>query len=157
MIPDVDGEKFPDEQAEKMFPPEEFPSALSTSFDTEDVLRRWRTHLGYIAHASTVRTEGLPDVRCTHDAGNFMCGFIYWNSLAHYFSIKEDERPVVFLHVPDLSGSEERYAEGTKVAIALIRALVESRRAVGAVRTVKLRTRGEGEKDGKAQLDNNFA
>lgn len=43
---DVDGELFPDSEAEKLFPESEYPSVLHTGFDTEDVLSRWRTSLG---------------------------------------------------------------------------------------------------------------
>ena len=62
-----------------------------------------------------------------------MCGFIYYNSLAHYYDLYgfRGERPVVFMHVPDLSGSEAKLKEGWEVAVALIKALVESRRKVG--------------------------
>jgi hypothetical protein len=43
---DVDGELFPDSEAEKVFPDSEYPSVLHTGFDTDDVLSRWRTSLG---------------------------------------------------------------------------------------------------------------
>lgn len=43
------------------------------------------------------------------------------------------------MHVPDLSASEAKLHEGWEVAVALIKALVESRRKVGV---------GKGEKKG---------
>lgn len=43
---DVDGDVFQDSEAQKVFPDAEYPSALHTGFDTEDVLSRWRTSLG---------------------------------------------------------------------------------------------------------------
>lgn len=135
-IPDVDGERFKDDAAEERFPRSMFPPVLHTSFDREDVLARWRANLGYSSLNTDAETEKKPDVRLSPDAGNFLCGFIYWNSLAHYFSIKEDERPVVFMHVPDLSDRDEKLDTGREVAIALIRALVESRRQVGVVDSV---------------------
>ena len=75
--------------------------------------------------------EQLPDIRVNPDAGNFLCGFIYYNSLSHYHEMGHGERPVIFLHVPDLTGSERKLREGWEVAVALIKALVESRRKVG--------------------------
>lgn len=38
------------------------------------------------------------------------------------------------MHVPDLSGSEAELREGWEVTVALIKALVESRRKVGVGR-----------------------
>ncbi|KAF2033289.1 pyroglutamyl peptidase-like protein type I [Setomelanomma holmii] len=132
-IPDVDGERFPDSEAEAKFPSFKFPTVLKTSFDTFDVLARWKANLGYSSVEGNASDDDAPDVRLSPDAGNFLCGFIYWNSLAHYFSIKEDERPVVFLHVPDLTFSEDKLREGHEVAIALIKALVESKRKNGII------------------------
>ncbi|KAF1923629.1 peptidase C15, pyroglutamyl peptidase I-like protein [Didymella exigua CBS 183.55] len=129
---DVDGELFPDSEAQKAFPDSKYPSALHTGFDTGDVLSRWRTSLGYNNPNGTASIERLPELRTNSDAGNFLCGFIYYNSLAHFHSRDpEAEKPVVFMHVPDLSGSEAKLREGWEVAVALIKALVESRRKVG--------------------------
>jgi pyrrolidone-carboxylate peptidase len=149
---DVDGECFEDANSEQHFPQAKYPSELTTSFDTHDVLARWKANLGYTSIDGTTQDEGCADVRISQDAGNFLCGFIYWNSLAHYFSIKEDERPVVFMHVPDLSGSEDKLREGRDVAVALIKALVESKRKIGVVGR---RQEGGGQKG--VQTDNNFA
>lgn len=134
-IPDVDGELFPDSKAEKTFPSSKFPTALKTSFDTSDVLARWKANLGYSSVEGSAEDEDAPDVRLSPDAGNFLCGFIYYNSLAHYFSIKEDDRSVAFLHVPDLSYSEDKQREGWDVTVALIKALVESKRKNGFVKS----------------------
>jgi pyroglutamyl-peptidase len=159
-IPDVDGQRFEDSVAERHFPSAKFPTRLTTSFDTSDVLARWKANLGYTSIDGTHMDEGCPDVRISQDAGNFLCGFIYYNSLAHYFSVKEDERPVCFLHVPDLSGSADKLREGLEVTIGLIKALVESRRKAGG-RVVDgdkqgVGGRGEGEDIGE-RTDNNFA
>lgn len=59
-----------------------------------------------------------------------MCGFIYYNSLAHFYQQKDDERPVMFLHVPNLPEKED-IDQGREVACALIRALVDSRKELG--------------------------
>jgi pyroglutamyl-peptidase len=153
-IPDVDGKRFPNSSMEAKFPPSEFPDALNTSFDTSDVVARWKKELGYSSAEGNAEIEGLPDVQLSFDAGNFLCGFIYYNSLAHYFSIKEDERPVAFMHVPDLSYSDEKTQEGQEVAIALIKALVESRRKHGVVRQSQETISDESPVD---KMDNNFA
>lgn len=153
----MDGGKFPDEDAEARFPKELFPPVLQTSFDTEDALTRWRENLGCADPDAEALHGGAPDVRISPDAGNFMCGFIYYNSLAHYYEKEEDERPVAFLHVPDLSDSDENLAVGRKVAIALIKALVESRRQVGVVDgSARLAAKQEGQ-EVVAGMDVNFA
>ena len=154
-IPDVDGERFPDSTAEKKFPSSKFPTVLKTSFDTSDVLARWKANLGYASVEGNAEDEDAPDVRLSPDAGNFLCGFIYYNSLAHYFSIKEDERPVAFMHVPDLTYSEDKLREGWEVAVALIKALVESKRKNGAVDSMNARDQArDGTRD--AQVDDTY-
>jgi pyroglutamyl-peptidase len=155
-IPDVDGEKFLDDDAEARFPSEIFPPVLQTSFDTADALMRWRNNLGYPDPESEVLRGRAPDVRISPDAGNFMCGFIYYNSLAHYFEKKEDERPVAFLHVPDLSDSDEKLDVGREVAVALIKALVESRRQVGVVDGSARLAKKQENQDAVAGMDVNF-
>ncbi|KAF2466522.1 peptidase C15, pyroglutamyl peptidase I-like protein [Lindgomyces ingoldianus] len=160
-IPDVDGGRFGDERMEEMFPKGMFPQVLETSLDVEDVLRRWRRGVGYENPDEEIGVQDektkTPDVRNSPDAGNFMCGFTYYNSLAHYFSIKKDERPVVFLHVPDLSDSDEKLAVGREVTIALIKAVVESRRKKGVVDGVPRVADGGEDGDVKAGTDVNFA
>jgi pyrrolidone-carboxylate peptidase len=171
-IPDVDGERFTDAEAEHRFPADAFPGRIATGFDTDDVLRRWKAHLGFSGGQghphmpAEIRTPPklLPDVRLSDDAGNFMCGFIYWNSLAHYFSMARDgsgnaERPVVFLHVPDLSASQDKVAEGVRVTVALIRALVESWKEVGFGKggDEEAVAGGAVAEDTRARTDNNFA
>lgn len=155
-IPDVDGLKFLDDEAEKRFPKSIFPSTLSTTFSTSDVLARWKTNLNQPASSTTEGEKS--DVRLSPDAGNFLCGFIYWNSLAHYFAMDENERPVAFMHVPDLSGSDNQLAVGREVAIALIKALVESRRKVGVTEmdNVNVAARRADGMEPKAEMDVNF-
>lgn len=160
-IKDVDGLIFSDEDAESLFPAERYPPVLETSFDTTDVLERWKGFLIKPKNEPFNLEPALspPDVRLSSDAGNFLCGFMYWNSLAHFYSIREEERPVVFLHVPDLSWSSERIEMGRDVVVALIKALVESRRKVGAVdRSVKQSGMGNSlTEDRRAATDVNFA
>jgi len=198
-VPDVDGKKWSDEDREGVWPGDVYPDALRTGFVVEDVLQRWKENLAYELAVKTAnetqpdndtaqhnRTEEirpppnthLPDIRISPDAGNFLCGFSYYTSLAHYFALNRKleiksksepttqehqeaesknaapSTPVAFLHVPDLSGSEEALEVGRRVVIGLIRALVESRRSVGV---------GDGsnhdeEKSevGAARMDSNF-
>ena len=95
------------------------------------MLTRWRANLKHAAASGSFIPQ-LSDVRIHPDAGNFLCGFIYYNSLAHYYDLHGygGERPVAFMHVPDLSG-EAKVKEGWEVAVALIKALVQSRKEVG--------------------------
>lgn len=111
--PDVDGEKFSEEEADELFG--DCPDILRPTFDCEDVWRRWREDLA----------DPSADVRQSDDAGNFLCGFIYYTSLSYLYKKGWAKRPVVFLHVPDLP-TEEDVARGRAVTVALIRALVGS-------------------------------
>ena len=117
-IADVEGHKFSAERSSKVFG--DCPAVLQPTFRVEDVWRRWRSELA---------DQGI-DVRPSEDAGNFLCGFIYYTSLAYFYKKDGRERPVMFLHVPVLP-KEEDVAKGRKVAEALIRALVDSRRQRG--------------------------
>lgn len=157
-IPDVDRQRFDDSTAEQHFPSSKYPYRLSTSFDTADVLACWTANLGHESVNGVAADKACSDVRISTDPGNFLCGFIYYNSLAHYFGIKEDEKPVIFLHVPDLTSSEEKMKEGWEVTVALIKALVESRRKAGGkvVDGEKLNGEHTAETVG-IQTDNNFA
>jgi len=115
---DVDGAVFHDSTGRWS----DCPPSLQPTFDTDDVFRRWRRHIVGLAHAV--------DARLSDDPGNFLCGFIYYASLAWFWKRGAEERPVMFLHVPDCP-TEERIEYGRKVAVGLIRALVESRESLG--------------------------
>lgn len=150
-IPDVDGERMPDAAMEKLFPASRFPGRLSTSFNTPDVLSRWKANL------NVEGCRSIPDVRISQDPGNFLCGFIYYNSLAHYYSITQDVRPVVFLHIPNISRCEEDMRGGLDVTIALIKALVQSWQHVGlATKAAACRVPGESDQS-RGETDNNFS
>ena len=66
------------------------------------------------------------DVRPSGDAGRYLCDFIYYSSLAELWK-RDEERRVVFLHVP-VESDELSIARGREVLIELIRALVQSRK-----------------------------
>jgi pyroglutamyl-peptidase len=67
-----------------------------------------------------------PRLEVTDDVGSFVCGFIYYQSLLCMHATKPGfEHPVLFLHVPILD-SAERLDMGTRVTIALLKALSES-------------------------------
>ena len=117
---DVIGQIFSKEATEKLWPSSEFPDVLRPALDCNDIWRRWRDHVS--PHL---------DVRPSDDPGNYLCGFIYYYTMAWYWRRQSKERPVMFLHVPDLP-SEEQVAGGREVAIGLIRAMVESRASKGS-------------------------
>lgn len=150
-IPDVDGERFSDDDMETLFPAKQFPQRLCTSFDTSDVLARWKLNLTDSNSAST------PDVRISQDPGNFLCGFIYYNSLAHYYSLSKDKRPVVFLHVPNISRSEDEMKQGLHVTVALIKALVQSWQELGVARDETNGPVSTEQVPLQGQIDNNFS
>lgn len=119
-IKDVEGKVFSKEKTEKVF--KGCPAELKPTFDCEDVWRRWRSELS--------ATCPEADIRPSDDPGSFLCGFIYYMSMSWFWKRKSEERPVMFLHVPDCP--EEKDIEvGRQVAVALIRALVESREKIG--------------------------
>lgn len=143
-IPDVDGHQFTNEQANKRWP--NLPLVLKTGFKPEDVWQRWRKE---ISHLSV-------DVRPSEDAGNFMCGFIYYTSMAEYFKLDPYERPVIFLHVPDLP-TKEKLDQGREVTCALIRAIVASKERYGAGNGAEENLNGEVVQEGRQETDANFS
>lgn len=90
------------------------PEELLSSLDIDDVWKRWRA--------------ALPgkDIRISEDAGRYLCDFIYFSSLA-YLEKKEEDRRVVFLHVP-VNADDIAIENGIEITIELIRALVQSGR-----------------------------
>ena len=123
---DVLGEKLPDGFGKAHWP--DCPEILHTSFDCDDILRRWKQHVLPL-HSTDGRDV---DLRLSDDAGHFMCDFIYFSSLATYYRHhgrnEDGERPVIFLHIPAES-EEEDILRGQEVTMALIQSMAESRRA----------------------------
>lgn len=93
------------------------PERLHTSFNAEDVWRRWKSGLMNI------------DLRPSNNAGHYLCDFTYYASMLEYWRRDpKGPRPCMFLHVP--SGLEEEDIErGRDVALGLISALVASEMA----------------------------
>lgn len=112
---DILGQVFSKEATEKTWPSSKYPGILKPTFDSHDLWLKWRDNV----------SDAL-DVRISDDPGNYLCGFIYYSSMAWYWGQKTKERPVMFLHVPDLP-TEELVAGGREVAVGLIRAMAESR------------------------------
>ncbi|KAH0545592.1 hypothetical protein FGG08_000423 [Glutinoglossum americanum] len=109
---DVDGVVVGDARGEP------WPEVLRTTVDVDGVLERWRG-----------LSPGV-DLRVSDDAGHYLCDFIYYCSLAHFWEKGggngEGERPVLFLHVPGEGLGPEAVQHGQSVTMNLIRALVSS-------------------------------
>ncbi|CAF9907011.1 MAG: hypothetical protein HETSPECPRED_007018 [Heterodermia speciosa] len=96
------------------------PATLHTSYDTEDVWRRWKGGL----------TD--EDLRPSDDPGRYLCDFTYYSSMVEYWRRDhKSTRPVMFLHVPG-GTTDQDIARGKKVALGLIEALVASKQELSA-------------------------
>jgi pyroglutamyl-peptidase len=124
---DVDGQIFSEEEAAKAFG-EDTPLHLTSTLDCEDVWRRWNK--GFENESPATR----PDLRTgsADSVGLYLCGFVYYYTLAWFWQrnakanqADTGERPVVFLHVPDLPG-DEKLQQGVDVCIGLIRSMAMS-------------------------------
>ncbi|RDL29920.1 Pyroglutamyl peptidase type [Venustampulla echinocandica] len=116
VMKDVDGELLGDaERREKegaRWVWHGLPDELFTSVAVDDVWTRWRSSLPNL------------DLRISENAGRYLCDFIYYSSLA-YLTRKEEDKRVVFLHVP-VASDEVAVKTGIEVTIELIRAVVQS-------------------------------
>ncbi|KAF2665154.1 peptidase C15, pyroglutamyl peptidase I-like protein [Microthyrium microscopicum] len=144
---DVDGKSFPMSRQDALFG--DLPAVLKPTFDMEDVWRRWRSNV----------TNDLLDLRPSDDPGLYLCGFIYFVSLAYFWKRNKEaqkkqdevlERPVTFLHTPDLPTEDDK-ENGKQIAIGLIRALVASRNKFGVVDPLKA---GAGAESATATMEN---
>jgi len=133
---DVDDAYFSQRDAARLF--SECPAVLKPTFDCADVWRRWR---------GNVSDDVGADIRTSDDPGSYLCGFLYYLSMSWFWKQGREERPVVFLHVPDLP-NEIDIDQGRLVAIGLIRALVESRKKVGIHDSLKGFAKNSGEGKG---------
>jgi pyrrolidone-carboxylate peptidase len=89
------------------------PARLDSTLDLDDVLVKWQSQAGKSF-----------DLRISDDVGSYVCGFVYYASL-EYFWKKGGDMPVVFMHVPPLTGKED-IAKGKKAVLALIQAISET-------------------------------
>lgn len=122
------------------------PEVLETSFDLPSVLEAWKRRLSWnpALSGSGGRKMGARkaadvavDVRHTDDVGNYVCGLLYYASLAELAQRGsgsgsgsgggdgKGSRYAVFLHVPPLQTDEE-FQRGSLVLGALIETLVEA-------------------------------
>ncbi|KAL9617039.1 MAG: hypothetical protein Q9160_008156 [Pyrenula sp. 1 TL-2023] len=132
-VPDTTRKVFTKAEAKSLWG--KLDEHLTTTVDREDVLQRMqasfaRSHGTKKASAKKggkkdgkVVTEN--DVRLSDDVGTYICGFIYYTSLAWFVQNSANRRPVVFFHVPTLPTGED-LDEATKITTVLIEALVES-------------------------------
>ncbi|WPH00492.1 Hypothetical protein R9X50_00332100 [Acrodontium crateriforme] len=121
---DLDGEVPSPDEADTVYG--DCPSLMSTSLDFDELMKLWKTNISKLPDESV---GAGADCRLSEDAGNFLCDYTYFNSLAWFGRRnkrmeggKASDRPVMFLHVP---AEVERIPQGKEVAIALIRALVD--------------------------------
>ncbi|KAF2018003.1 peptidase C15, pyroglutamyl peptidase I-like protein [Aaosphaeria arxii CBS 175.79] len=151
-VPGVDGEIFTKEEQQAAWGP--LPEKYSTSLDLHATVARWKeltSGLSFSERGSGARakpvdvrfSDELPDmlanfttqgqsvttqddeVKWSDAVGTYLCGFIYYASMAEMGKRNTGEqRNVAFLHVPSLD-TEEQIKVGVDVTVALIQALVE--------------------------------
>lgn len=105
------------------------PAMMTTALECEELLRRWHASLSTVPINSPAFGA---DCQLSDDAGNYLCDYIYFNSLAwfgrrngKFDGGKASDRPVMFLHVP--AESDPLLLErGRDVTIALIEAMAET-------------------------------
>ncbi|KAK8135644.1 pyroglutamyl peptidase-like protein type I [Apiospora sp. TS-2023a] len=150
-VPDLDRRTLPKGEGVKIWG-RKSRETLATGVDLAAVVESWReelavVHLGHNkkwigdwkadeAGRRQGQQKSLPDLRHTDDVGSYVCGLLYYSTLAELVRIS-NERPAattatsgkreiecraVFLHVPLLLGDEQLEA-GYEVVVALMRAL----------------------------------
>jgi pyroglutamyl-peptidase len=125
-VKDIDGKFFSEDETKEAW--NGLPRILKPTFNCDDVWRRWRSNMSVVSPKT--------DIRPSDDPGNFLCGFVYYLSMSWFWKADSEERPVMFMHVPDCP-TEEAIDEGREAAVSLIRALVESRAYVGVFDPMK--------------------
>ncbi|KAH7043794.1 hypothetical protein B0J12DRAFT_628920 [Macrophomina phaseolina] len=122
---DVDGLRWAAADSERAW--KGVPERLETGLAFDAVWEAWRKGLGGLVGR---KQADVVEVRPSDDVGSYLCGFIYFNSLAWFWQREGEERsdaaverPVLFLHVP--ACPEERDVErGRDITIELIKAMV---------------------------------
>ncbi|KAF4627910.1 hypothetical protein G7Y89_g10246 [Cudoniella acicularis] len=90
------------------------PERLDSPLDFDDVVAKWKAQVG----------KGV-DVRASDDVGTYVCGFVYYTSMEYFWKRGTPETPVVFMHVPPLSGKGD-LEKGKAVTLSLIQAIAQS-------------------------------
>jgi pyroglutamyl-peptidase len=112
-IPDVSRKVFTKADTKKLWP--KSPERLETSFNVDEILPKWKANAG----------KTPADLRRSNDVGHYVCGMIYYLSLEHFWGKGvEENRPVMFLHVPPLPSSED-IRKGVEIATGLIQTVAE--------------------------------
>jgi len=110
-MPDVDGERWSDELSEEVWPSGIFPDSLVSTFDVAEVQRRCGKNEGF-------------EVKASDGVGRYLCGFVYYTSLANYESMeKGGEKPVLFLHTP-FCPTQEDLDKGREAVIKVVESMV---------------------------------
>jgi len=150
-VPDLDRRTLPKSEGVKIWG-RKSRERLVTSVDLAAVVKSWHeeravVHLGNDkkrlggkkadeAGRGQGQQKSLPDLRHTDDVGSYVCGLLYYSTLAELVRItneraaattatsgkREIEGKAVFLHVPLLLG-DEQFKAGYEVVVALMRAL----------------------------------
>ena len=99
---------------------------LETSLDLDAVLERWRGQLRSISTKSGKKKERGKDqeidVRLSDDVGNYVCGFVFYATLAEMAKRNDGKGTALFLHVPPLE-TDMDLEKGKAVVIGLVQAL----------------------------------
>jgi pyroglutamyl-peptidase len=92
------------------------PRFLKSSIPMDDLWRRSQSLL--------LGKQYSADLRLEDDAGHYLCGFIYYAGLVERWRKHEDQN-VLFVHTKGET-DDDTVAEGREVALAVIRAAVET-------------------------------
>ena len=98
---------------------------LETALDLDAVLEAWRDQLRSTIKENSKKGKGngpTADVRLSDDVGKYVCGFIYYATLAELARRSDCKGTALFFHVPPLE-TEMELENGKKVLEALIGAL----------------------------------
>lgn len=135
--PDLDKRTLTKTETQKLWG-KKSAERLETSLDLDAVVDIWQSILKEMQvkkknqkenpqkRAPAKCSKNISDVRATDDVGSYVCGLLYYTSLAELDKREPGggKRNAVFLHVPLLSGEEE-IATGVATVSALIQALGE--------------------------------
>lgn len=123
---DLDGNIPPEDEGRTVFA--DCPTTMTTSLDYDNVLLNWQ---GNVLEIPENKPGWGCDLKESHDAGHYLCDYIYFNSLAFTGRRSGDmeavgsiSRPVLFMHVPAESDGD-MLERGTAVTVELLRAIAD--------------------------------